>query len=209
MKTAAEIVQQVLMYACLAGLGVTLAALFLRSVCGPVWCALRRLASLDLIQFALVMVIVCGFVHYGATKGSGGEYRPSIQWDTGLVDDGTQIGEDDTVDFRWQLAGIPASSTVYIDYRARGSRDEWQNLGEVRADALRFTGHLANARAQQYFVYSTYMPPPPVHTNGVWVGKAYKAQGDNKGFVVTQSRITVDGKTIATPEQVRRAEEDK
>ena len=194
--------QYALMVLCLVGL----AALIITPAFALAWRKVRSFAYVDKIQFALVAAFVCCFVQYGATKGGGGGYTPRISWDDGIVDAGSTIDENGTVNIRWTFSGIPAASTVFVDYKPFVG-GEWVNLGNTTASARGFTATLTNARNYQYFVYSSYVPPPPVHTNGVWVGKAYKAK-DGKGFIVVQSQIKAEGKVIATPEQVKK-EEDK
>lgn len=194
--------QYALMVLCLVGL----AALIITPAFALAWRKVRSFASVGKIQFALVAAFVCCFVQYGATKGGGGGYTPRISWDEGLTNAGSSISEDGYVDIRWNYSGIPSASVVFIDYKPL-TGGEWVNLGVAAASEHRFAKRLANARDYQYFVYSTYTPPPPVHTNGVWVGKAYRTTGNGKGFVVVQSRITEDGKVIATPEQVKKENE--
>lgn len=182
------------------GLIVFLNALGLYFFARNVWEPLRRWWSLQRIEGLLVAAFVCGMVFYGSTKSS-------FQFDEGLTDAGSWT-TNDLVHIAWHYGSIPSASTVYIDYRRNDMvGNPWENLAETTAASLEWDGHLADATNYDFWVYSTYIPPVPVHTNGVWVGNAYRTK-TGKGFVVTNSRITDKGKVIATPEQVKRAQEE-
>ena len=195
--------QAVLMRECLGVLIVGMVALFLAKVFAPVWEELRKFASLPLIERCLLAFCVCGLSYYGATK-----HAVSVRWDDGLQDNGTLI-TNDTVQVRWTYSGIPAASSVFIDYREAGTTNEWANLAETLASALAWTGTLANATNYDYWVYSTYVPPVPVHTNGVWVGQTYetKARAGAQSFLILNGRIKEHGRTIAPPSAKRKEEQ--
>ena len=152
------------------------------------WRAVRRLAECGWAFLALFVFMW----HVGATK--------SIRWDAGLTNNGTLI-TNDTVEVRWTYSGIPAASTVYIDIRPEGTTNEWQTLGETTAAAGQWLGTLANATNYDYWVYSTYVPPVPVHTNGVWVNQGYETK-ERRGaaaFLIINGRIDSHGRPIAPP----------
>ena len=139
--------------------------------------------------------------YLGATKPS----QVSVRWDDGLRDNGTLI-TNDTVAVRWTYSGIPGASSVFIDYREAGTTNDWLNLAETLASAQEWTGTLANATNYAYWVYSTYVPPVPVHTNGVWVGQTYetKARVGAKSFLILNGKIQEHGRTIAPPSAKRK-----
>ena len=195
--------QAVLTYVCVLALIVGVAALFFAKVCAPVWEQVRKFASLGVIEMTLCLAFIVGMVMYGSTK-----HAVSVRWDTGLADNGSLI-TNNTVTVRWTYSGIPAASSVFIDYREAGSTNEWRNLGETLASALEFTGTLANATNYEYFVYSTYVPPVPVHTNGVWVGQTYetKARKGAQAFLILNGTIQEHGRTIAPPSAKRKEDE--
>ena len=156
----------------------------------------------------LTKALAVGFLlvnfYLGATKPS----QVSVRWDDGLRDNGTLI-TNDTVAVRWTYSGIPGASSVFIDYREAGTTNDWLNLAETLASVQEWTGTLANATNYDYLVYSTYVPPVPVHTNGVWVGQAYetKARVGAKSFLILNGMIQEHGRAIATPAAKRRDEE--
>lgn len=197
MRETYEIYQSVLVHICVMACAILSVSLFFYKVVVPfmlpIWDAVRRYVSLHTIEKCLIGIFVCGMIYCGATK-------PTIRWDTGLYDDGSEI-TNNTVAIRWRYSGIPSASTIYIDYRPNGSTNEWHGLGESVASALAWNGTVTDATNYDYYVYSTYIPPVPVHTNGVWVGQAYetKARVGAKAFLVIGGRITDNGNVIAPP----------
>lgn len=194
--------QNGVMWACLGMLGVMAVGIILYGF-GQAWDKVREWWSLPLIERVLAGVFVVGFAYYGSTKHGA----PSVRWDDGLADNGTLI-TNDTVQVRWTYSGIPGASSVFIDYRLAGSTNKWANLAETLASSLGWTGTLADATNYEYWVYSTYVPPVPVHTNGVWVGQAYetKARVGAKSFLILNGLVQEHGRTIATPAAKRREE---
>ena len=192
--------QQLTLYACLAVLGAIVLGALIAASTGFV-ARLRALFGASKMQGLLVAALVCGAIMYGGSK--------SIRWDTGLRDNGTVI-TNDTVQVRWTYTGIPGASSVFIDVRQCGTDGEWQNLGETVASALEWSGALANATNYDYWVYSTYVPPVPVHTNGVWVGQAYdtKSHVGARGFIILNGKIQEHGQTIAPPAAKRKDEDE-
>ena len=192
--------QQLTLYACLAGLAAILLCVLL-AVSGRSLAQLRALFGASKVQGVLAAVAICGAIMYGGSK-------PTVRFDDGLRDNGTLI-TNDLVQVRWTYSGIPGASSVFIDYRESGSTNEWLNLGETLASALAWDGTLANATNYDYWIYSTYVPPVPVHTNGVWVGQAYetKARVGAQGFIILNGKIQEHGRTIAPPAAKRKDED--
>ena len=196
------IYQHLLMIACIAMIGLIVASVIL-VLSGNALSKLRNLFGESKIQGVIASVAIIGAVMYGGSKGV------SVRWDTGLRDNGTLI-TNDTVAVRWTYSGIPSASSVFIDYREAGSTNEWDSLGETVASALEWTGILANATNYEYWVYSTYIPPVPVHTNGVWVGQTYetKARVGAKAFLILNGKVQEHGRTIAPPAAKRKEENE-
>ena len=159
--------QHWLTLACFVALAVCLFALAVLCAIPELTDAIRRFCGMDNFGKVVCGVCIVGAVLYGGSKGV------NVRWDDGLRDNGTLI-TNDTVAVRWTYSGIPGASSVFIDYREAGTTNEWLNLAETLASAQEWTGTLANATNYDYWVYSTYVPPVPVHTNGVWVGQAYE-----------------------------------
>ena len=199
MQGIASIYQHAVLWLCLAWLGAIILGL-IAAACGKTLSQLRALFGASKVQGVLAVVAVCGAIMYGGSK-------PTVKFDDGLRDNGTEI-TNDTVRVRWTYSGIPAASSVFIDYRESGSTNKWLNLGETLASALEWSGTLANATNYDYWVYSTYVPPVPVHTNGVWVGQAYetKSRVGAKGFIILNGKVQEHGRTIAPPAAKRKDE---
>ena len=202
MKELAEIFQRVSLIVCLAALSAIALGYMLYAV-GDGLARLRRLFGSSKVQGLLALAAIVGATMYGGSKGV------YVRWDDGLRDNGTEI-TNDTVTVRWTYQGIPGASSVFIDYREAGSTNEWGNLGETLASALSWAGTLANATNYEYWIYSTYIPPVPVHTNGVWVGQAYetKARVGSKGFLILNGKVIENGRTIAPPAAKRKDEDE-
>ena len=186
MEQAIYIFRHAVLLACLCALAALLGYVLLRGVAR----ASGRLSGAFGRVVALLAVALA--TYWGGSKG--------IRWDTGLHDNGSVI-TNDTVEVRWTYSGIPSASSVFIDYREEGTTNEWRNLGETTATAGEWFGTLANATNYEYWIYSTYVPPVPVHTNGVWVGQAYetKARVGASAFVIINGVVEQHGKAIAPP----------
>ena len=179
---------------CFVALAVCLFALAVLRAIPELTDAIRRFCGMDNFSKVVCGVCIVGAVLYGGSKGV------NVRWDDGLRDNGTLI-TNDTVAVRWTYSGIPGASSVFIDYREAGTTNNWLNLAETLASAQEWTGTLANATNYDYWVYSTYVPPVPVHTNGVWVGQAYetKAKVGAAAFLFLNGKVVADGRTIAPP----------
>ena len=199
MQELSKAFQHAMLWVCFAGLAAIVLGM-IAAACGKTLAQLRALFGASKVQGVLAVVAVCGAIMYGGSK-------PTVKFDDGLRDNGTEI-TNDTVRVRWTYSGIPAASSVFIDYRESGSTNDWLNLGETVASALEWSGTLANATNYDYWVYSTYVPPVPVHTNGVWVGQAYetKSRVGAKAFLILNGKIQEHGRTIAPPAAKRKDE---
>ena len=195
--------QSMIMAACFAGLAVCLFSLAVAKALPGVTECIRKYLGLDKFGKIVCGALIVGAVMYGGSKGV------YIRWDTGLRDNGSEV-TNDTVRIRWTYQGIPAASSVFIDIRENGTTNAWENLGETLASALGWDGTLANATNYEYWVYSTYVPPVPVHTNGVWLGQTYetKARVGAAAFLILNGKVQEHGKTIAPPGAKRKEERD-
>ena len=195
--------------ACLAALAVIAAALFAAKVAAPVWAALRRFASLPAIERCIVAVVVCGFVYYGATKQFW-----YVTYDGGITEGlFRNVVTNDTVHLYWtrDASGgvfVPESATVYIDYRPNTvTNAEWSTLAQTTVGAWEWSGTVENATNYNYNVWAYYIPPEPVHTNGVWVYKTLKDRREAYALPL-RARIELNGRAIATPKEVRKDDEN-
>lgn len=197
--------QHWMLCACLAGLGMIAALVFLAKVAAPAWDALRRWWSLPCIQRVIVGVCVVGLSYYGATKQGW-----HVGYDGGIKAGATaNVVTNDTVSIHWQrdTSGgvyVPESAAVYIDYRPNTETNaEWGLLAQTTVGAWGWSGTVQNATNYDYNVWAYYIPPEPVHTNGVWT---YKTHFDRNGeyALPLRARVEVNGVAIATPAAKRR-----
>ena len=196
-----------LLWVCLCALGAMAALLFLAKVAAPAWDALRRWWSLPCIQRVIVGVCVVGLSYYGATKQGW-----HVAYDGGIKAGATaNVVTNDTVSIHWQrdTSGgvyVPETATVYIDYRPNTETNaEWGLLAQTTVGAWGWSGTVENATNYDYNVWAYYIPPEPVHTNGVWT---YKTHFDRNGEYVLplRARVEVNGVAIATPAEKRKDE---
>lgn len=199
---------EVLMYVCCGGLILCGVALFVLKVAVPAWVSIRRFFSLPRIQQAVVAAVVIGFIQYGATKG--GWY---INFDGGIRDNAQNrsVITNNLVNIRWErnTSGgiiVPESATVYIDYKPWADTNAvWQTLAETTVGQYHYSTMLANATNYAYNVWAYYIPPEPVHTNGVWIYKTLKDRNDRYPLPL-RARIEINGKAISTPAEKRKDE---
>lgn len=194
---------------CVAALAVFLLWVSLSTAFTRMWEVIRRWMSLGAIEKILVAVIVCGFAHYGSTKQWW-----FIGYDCGIKAGTTaNVVTNDTVSIYWQrdTSGgiyIPESAAVYIDYRpCSATNEEWVLLAQTTVGAWGWSGTVANATNYHYSVWAYYIPPEPVHTNGVWTYKTHLDR-NNAYAIPLRARVDVNGKPIATPKEVRKDEEN-
>lgn len=167
---------------CLCGLLACLAALAAmkaRHICRDVWRSFtgRRGVSAALAAFAVVATIC-------AQKPN----PPVITVDSFLADAGSYATNDVlhvAVTNAPAYAGIDFSSCPVLVYaRPRGLSDapEWEELlprrtfSELPADYA-----IEDATNYNYLVYLDYVPPSPVHTNGVFELRGFMVPGDEPG----------------------------
>lgn len=209
METIYHAFRHWVLWACLAGIGMIAALFALAKIVAPAWNAVRRWWSIPCIQRVIVGVFVIGLSYYGATK-----HRLYVCYDGGIKGSATaNVVTNDTVSIYWQrdMSGgvyVPESATVYIDYKPSTETNdgEWSLLAQTTVGAWGWSGTVENATNYDYSVWAYYIPPDPVHTNGVWT---YKTHFDRNGAYALplRARVEINGKAIATPKEVRRDEE--
>lgn len=195
MREVVENIQRVVMFASLAALAVMFIGAVLYKAIPFVTDGVKRcFGSMDMFGRVLCSFCVIGLVLYGGSKS-----KSVFTFDSGLANNGSYT-TNDTVHIGWTYSGIPSTSTVNINFRLHDTTNEWEFIAAETASTLQWDGLMLNATNYDFYVYSVYVPPAPVHTNGVWVGNAYPAH-TRSGFVVVNSQIKDGGKVIATPKQ--------
>jgi len=202
--------QLTLRYVAIAASVLFAAALFAAYVIAPAWCEIRKYFKMTRIQQMLLGVVVVGFIQYGSTKSTW-----HISFDGGIKQNPIQPSNvtNDLVSIHWTRDDsggtlVPEIATVYVDYKLTvDTNGVWETLAETTVGAWGWSGVVQNATNYDYNVWAYYIPPEPVHTNGVWIYKTLKDRGE-KFPIPLRARIEVNGKAISTPKEKRKNEEN-
>jgi len=201
-----EIFQRILMSAALGGLIALGVAFFLEKFCAPLWDQVLKFTKLPRIQQFVLFVFTVGLIQYGVTKHD----IPIINFYGGIKQNPIQpsIVTNNLVSIHWTRDTaqglVPETATVYIDVRLRSNTNGvWETLAETTVGAWSWSGTFQDATNYNYNVWAYYIPPEPVHTNGVWIYNTLKDR--NERFPIPlRARIEVNGKAISTPKEKRK-----
>lgn len=123
------------------------------------WSKLTR-ANKEIISLFLIGAIMTG-VAKSVFTFSNGVRRAEPTYAT-----------NDTVHIEWTKdveSQIPDNAIVNIEYRPNtATNEEWGLLGQSTVNSRLFETTLLNATNYDFNVYGYWIPPEPVHTNGVW-----------------------------------------
>ena len=165
-------------------------------------------ARLDrLFRAALLAPFVVAMIVHGSTKPPGVP-SATIRWDEGLADFGS-VATNDTVFIRGTYDPLMANDALMIDYRAKASTNalDWVNAynGIVSSLAAGITLTIPGATNMVIYVWSEYVAPSPVHTNGeyrvTYVGSVTNAPPATPRYVATRTRVkTAEGVRLSPPE---------
>lgn len=188
--------QNILMLVCFAALGICLFTLAMLKAIPEITCAIRRFMGMDRFGRVLCLFCIVGAVMYGGSKGTVG-------YDGGIKADPSNqnVVTNDLVQVYWvkeTSAILPNDAPVYIDYRLTGTTNEWINIGQSTVSAGYWSGTVVNATNYDYQVWAYYIPPEPVHTNGVW---SYTTMRDinNREIIPLRADVEVNGMSIIEP----------
>lgn len=207
MDSVVELFINCLTQLCIAGFCLTMGILLFCKF-APLWSVLwKKWLHLDGFGKALSVLAVVFFTLYGGSK-------TSFRFDDGLHDNHS-YATNDTLHVAWTRDPvIPLDSLLYIDYRTSGAtNEEWITLGATTVGAFHFDAIVQNATNFDYFIWSEYIPPTPIHTNGVWCGYGEFARDGKMRYLSLNAKIVNDkGETVAMPNHVRnekKQEDDK
>lgn len=207
MDYVVELFRNCLTQLCIVGFCLTMAVLLFCKL-APLWSVLwKKWLHLDGFGKCLTVLAVVFFTLYGGSK-------TLFKFDDGLYDDHS-YATNDTLHVAWTRDPvIPLDSTLYIDYRTSGAtNEEWITLGVTTVGAFSFDAIVQNATNFDYFIWSEYVPPTPIHTNGVWCGYGEFTRDGKMRYLSLNSKIVNDkGETVAMPNHVRnekKQEDDK
>ena len=138
---------------------------------------------------------------YGGTKPT----RSKFTFDGGIKDAAEpSYAMNDAVVVRWQrdpraIFAPQDNAPVYIDYRPSGSTNEWGMLAQSVVNAWGWTGELEAATNYDFNVYAYYIPPEPVHTNGVWQYRTITDPERKRVIIPLRATIKYETHTIYPP----------
>lgn len=145
---------------------------------------LRKWSGKHKFQAFIAFLCLFSAVLHGSTKYfSWGDFL------AGKMEDGEQKSwvTNDVVHIEWVADKLPPDDTIFVAAKQYGSAEDFVDIAGVSAAVgtgwLEFTK--PNATNFQYFVYSMYVPPSPVVTNGVFHlsgilgGNSYEANTTN------------------------------
>ena len=196
--------QNIIMLVCFAALGICLFALAVMKAVPEVTNAIKRFVGMDRFGKILCLTCIVGVVMYGGSKSH-------VSYDGGIKSNPSQqnVVTNDLVQVYWvkeTSAILPNDAPVYIDYRLTDTTNEWVNIGQSTVSAGYWSGTVANATNYYYQVWAYYIPPEPVHTNGVW---SYTTMRDinNREIIPLRADVEVNGVSIIEPIKKRREQE--
>lgn len=190
-----EMFENAMLYVCVAALVCISVGAFLYATRGYVGPVLDRIRRMSPFEQVFIAIMVGGMCLYGGSKG--------IHYDGGIRENQSSpsLITNSTVRITWERvpgAVLPLDSPVYIDYRLKGSTDEWGLLGQATVRDGIFETTLANAEDYEFNVWAYYIPPEPVHTNGVWSFSTMRDR-KNENILPLRTMIKADVEILSPP----------
>lgn len=95
--------------------------------------------------------------------------RATLVFDRGLRDDGS-VATNDWPSIRWGYDAYLANDTVHVEARPKGSTNDldWLEYHRGPVAATAWSGHMPGCTGMVVHVWSEYVEPPSVRTNGVF-----------------------------------------
>ena len=194
--------QNIMMLVCLAALGMLLFVLAALKAMPEITDAIRRYMGMDNFGKLVCLFCIVGAVLYGGSK--------HVYYDGGIKEDPSNksVVTNDLVSIYWvkETPILPNDAPVYIDYRLADSSNAWVNIGQSTVSAGHWSGTVENATNYDYQAWAYYIPPEPVHTNGVWSYTTMRDLNDRQ-IIPLHADVEVNGKTIVEPIKNRRQEQ--
>ena len=170
---------------------------------------MKRITLDKVIRFALAAPLCVVLFIYGSTKKGSITYPLTEQGRAYLVDHGSYVTNDWVhIDFERRI--VPDDANVIIDRRQLDMTNDtdWVTHLESTFAAFHTPTNIpfANATSWNWIVYTDWVPPPTVLTNGVlhvnW-GKSLKdvelRRAGMAAGIPLQSTVWVNGVMVGTP----------
>ena len=140
--------------------------------CYGIYCLFRSIRAAG--SSSLASVIFAAYALCIARAGNDSNKPPKIPkadiiFDTFLSDNGS-VATNDYPTIRWRYDAMAANDYLHIDARPKGSTNETDWLGYYvgRVTDGSWHGHMPGCTGMTIHVWSEYVQPSPVSTNGVY-----------------------------------------
>ena len=197
-----NIYQDVLFYISCVGLVCCGIMILLVGALPTIWDTFTTAIGKNRTTQLIMLCFAVGAIMYGGTKNDGPTGVSKFIFDKYLLDNGS-YSTNDTIVIKWKQAisnALPDDTPVYIEYKEAGSTNEWQSLASSSQNLgnYEWQGTLAGATNYNYNIWCYYVPPAPVHTNGIWTYNTLKDK-QNKYILPLRAEVRDGGEVIATP----------
>lgn len=125
-------------------------------------------------ESVLSSLLFAAYALCAAYAGSDSNKPPDVPsarivFDAGLYDDGS-VATNDHPTIRWRYDPWLADDVLHVDARPKGSTNDadWIGYHVGRVSDASWTGHMPACTGMAIHVWSEYVPPSPVTTNGVY-----------------------------------------
>lgn len=187
--------QDAMMNVSLCGLGLSVLGMFAVSAIKQ----FRHFQDSKARRILFILGAIC-LSAFAATK-----HYTQFYFAVGLNNDGSYT-TNNFAHIEWAKSGVPYvpnTSTVFIDYRQRGSTNKWIELADVPVTKYFFDATIENATNMEFNIW-WYNEEQEIHTNGVWIYKTVRSRSQNQSsdtFDIIPARATtvVNGKIVAPP----------
>jgi len=155
---------------------------------------------------ALLLSSICT---WSATPAYANDNKPasvSVYVDEYVIDNGSYATTNGYFVARWNLrAGVNPMSTLHIACRPKGDESaEWEDLTSCSASLFETEVYIGDGENEaltlDYFMYTDYVPPAPVHTNGVYMFFVeIPKNAESNRYITIQSEVRKNGVKIMPP----------
>lgn len=159
------------------------------------------------LEKVVLAVIFTGFFVYGSTKPT----PPSINvyTDEYVTNNGSYLTNgNETFYAKWTYSSqVPPTALMHIAVRDKGREEAvWEDIAFVRVGLLEAEIYIGEGGDQlDYFLYVDYVPPAPVHTNGVYMFYVEQPKGEvSNRWITIKSEVRKDNiKIMPHPREER------
>lgn len=123
-------------------------------------------------SLSLVAIILCIARAAYPTSAEKNTPHANIVWDTYIYDDGS-VATNDWPRILWRYDPWSANDILHIDARPKSSTnaEDWVQYYVGSVSDTYWSGYMPACTGMTIFVWSEYVPPSPVLTNGVYYVK--------------------------------------